>query len=119
MAHFPSESRKTLPSVESVPMDMVGLRRLVVSSQCVYNIFTALQEKCVLTWTLYTHFVPTRILKQYAFRLSVFNFWFLSMQKEGCYHATLELTGRFLSAHGQGLGQARQPSLHTHKTLQV
>ena len=41
------------------------------------------------------------------------------VQKEGCYHAGLELTGRFLSAHGQGLGQAGQPSLHTHKTLQV
>ncbi|CAI8044355.1 Trafficking protein particle complex subunit 12, partial [Geodia barretti] len=36
--------------------------------------------------------------------------------REGCYHAALELTGRFLSAHGQGLGQ---PSLHTHKTLQM
>ena len=40
-------------------------------------------------------------------------------QREGCYHAALELTGSFLSAHGQGLGQAGQPSLHTHKTLQV
>jgi tetratricopeptide (TPR) repeat protein len=66
--HFPTATRKTLPSVESVSMDMAGLRRLV---------------------------------------------------REGCYHAALELTGRFLSAHGQGLGQAGQPSLHTHKTLQM
>ena len=33
MTHYPSESRKTLPSVESVPMDTVGLQRLVVSKQ--------------------------------------------------------------------------------------
>ncbi|CAI8056206.1 Trafficking protein particle complex subunit 12 [Geodia barretti] len=29
-AHFPAESRKTLPSMESVAMDMAGLRRLVM-----------------------------------------------------------------------------------------
>ena len=29
--HFPTATRKTLPSVESVSMDMAGLRRLVVS----------------------------------------------------------------------------------------
>ena len=29
--HFPSATRKPLPSVESVSMDMTGLRRLVVS----------------------------------------------------------------------------------------
>lgn len=41
----------------------------------------------------------------------------LCCQAAGCYYAALELTGRFLSAHGQGLGQASQPTLHTHKTL--
>ena len=30
-SHFPTAARKTLPSVESVSMDMAGLRRLVVS----------------------------------------------------------------------------------------
>ena len=41
------------------------------------------------------------------------------LQQAGCLHAALELTGRFLSAHGQGMGQAGQQTMHTHKTLQV
>ena len=43
----------------------------------------------------------------------------ISMQSCGCLQAAVELTARFLSAHGQGLGQAGQPTVHTHKTLQV
>ncbi|XP_065183713.1 trafficking protein particle complex subunit 12-like isoform X1 [Sycon ciliatum] len=39
--------------------------------------------------------------------------------KGGCYRAALELTARFLTAHGQGIGQRGQPALHTHKTLQM
>lgn len=31
LTHFPNVPRKTLPSVESVSMDMAGLRKLVVS----------------------------------------------------------------------------------------
>lgn len=41
------------------------------------------------------------------------------VQLSGSLHAALELTARFLSAHGQGLGQAGQPTIHTHKTLQM
>ncbi len=40
-------------------------------------------------------------------------------QTSGCLHSALELTARFLSAHGQGLGQDGQPTIHTHKTLQM
>ncbi len=29
------------------------------------------------------------------------------------------MTAHFLSAHGQGLGQVGQPTIHTHKTLQM
>lgn len=41
------------------------------------------------------------------------------LQASGSLHAALVLTARFLSAHGQGLGQAGQPTIHTHKTLQM
>ena len=41
------------------------------------------------------------------------------LQAAGCLRAAVDLTARFLSAHGQGLGQAGQPTVHTHKTLQV
>lgn len=36
-----------------------------------------------------------------------------------CWRAALEFTARFLTAHGQGVGQQGQRALHTHKTLQV
>lgn len=36
-----------------------------------------------------------------------------------CWRAALEFTARFLTAHGQGVGQKGQRALHTHKTLQV
>lgn len=36
-----------------------------------------------------------------------------------CWRAALEFTTRFLTAHGQGVGQKGQRALHTHKTLQV
>jgi tetratricopeptide (TPR) repeat protein len=37
----------------------------------------------------------------------------------GCYHAALNLTSMFLSAHGQGNGQIGQMTIHTYKTLQM
>lgn len=37
----------------------------------------------------------------------------------GSYHSALSLTGLFLSAHGQGMGQAGQMTMHTHKTVQM
>ena len=43
----------------------------------------------------------------------------IPVQSCGCLQAAVELTASFLSAHGQGLGQAGQPTVHTHKTLQV
>ncbi|XP_048582397.1 trafficking protein particle complex subunit 12 isoform X2 [Nematostella vectensis] len=36
-----------------------------------------------------------------------------------CWRAGLEFTGRFLTAHGQGVGQHGQRAMHTHKTLQM
>jgi len=36
-----------------------------------------------------------------------------------CWRAALEFTAKFLTAHGQGIGQKGQRALHTHKTLQV
>ena len=46
LTYFPSAPRKTLPSVESVPMDMTGLRRLVVS---IYN------DVIIMSSTSHTH----------------------------------------------------------------
>ena len=43
----------------------------------------------------------------------------LSLQTAQCWRAALEFTTRFLTAHGQGVGQKGQRALHTHKTLQV
>ncbi|XP_027054432.1 uncharacterized protein LOC113681535 [Pocillopora damicornis] len=39
--------------------------------------------------------------------------------RQQCWRAALEFTTRFLTAHGQGVGQKGQRALHTHKTLQV
>ncbi|XP_031555083.1 trafficking protein particle complex subunit 12-like [Actinia tenebrosa] len=36
-----------------------------------------------------------------------------------CWRAALDFTSRFLTAHGQGVGQYGQRAMHTHKTLQV
>ena len=41
------------------------------------------------------------------------------MQASQCWRAALEFTAKFLTAHGQGIGQKGQRALHTHKTLQV
>ena len=42
-----------------------------------------------------------------------------TFQASQCWRAALEFTTRFLTAHGQGVGQKGQRALHTHKTLQV
>ena len=41
------------------------------------------------------------------------------LKSSQCWRAALEFTTRFLTAHGQGVGQKGQRALHTHKTLQV
>ena len=53
-------------------------------------------------------------LKVVDFKIVSFTF-----QASQCWRAALEFTTRFLTAHGQGVGQTGQRALHTHKTLQV
>ena len=48
-----------------------------------------------------------------------FKIIFFTFQASQCWRAALEFTTRFLTAHGQGVGQTGQRALHTHKTLQV
>ena len=57
-----------------------------------------------------------KVLVKFVFLPSDCPMW---SQSTGCLHSALELTSRFLSAHGQGLGQAGQLTIHTHKTLQM
>ena len=54
-------------------------------------------------------------------KLEVVDFKIVSFtfQASQCWRAALEFTTRFLTAHGQGVGQTGQRALHTHKTLQV
>ena len=46
-------------------------------------------------------------------------FLYTLLQAAQCWRVALEFTTKFLTAHGQGLGQKGQRALHTHKTLQV
>ena len=55
----------------------------------------------------------------YSAKLPVYNVIFFTFQASQCWRAALEFTTRFLTAHGQGVGQKGQRALHTHKTLQV
>ena len=106
---FPDAPRKPLLSVEHVSMDAEGLQKLVVSSLVLSDIhglnpLLEVSPPSSLSPSLLPLPLPPSLPPA---------------QLAGCYHAALELTSRFLSAHGQGLGQAGQPTMHTHKTLQV